>query len=116
MDHEGFYDPQTTKVLLVLVVLGCVLAEAGLIIKAAKSPELHSATGPIWLLATIFLTSLPGILGIMGYRVADKLRFSFGAAGNAAVRLSRHFLVMTAATYAAMIVIGDFLSSLPPTK
>jgi len=115
MADKSLDDPGMTRAMLVLTMLEAIVVEVALIITLSHSSERHSPAGLVLMLATIFVSSVPAVAGIMGYRAADKLRSSLEAAskGNAAIQLSRQFLGITAAAYAAIMVtlvtLGELL-------
>jgi len=100
-------DPGMPRAMLVLTVLEAIVVEVALIITLSHSSKPHSPAGLVLMLAAIFVSSVPAVAGIMGYRLADKLRPTPGIedASGTATRLQILFLGMTAATYGAIITV-----------
>ena len=96
-----------TRILWVGALLVFLLAEAVVIVAGLGLPKAHASLGIGQLLLTVFLIAIPGLAGIKGYYVAERLRSKFDAEQQDAsfVWLSRQFLLATVFAYTAVIFV-----------
>jgi hypothetical protein len=95
-------------------LLTLLMAEAMLIVAFLKSSKPHSPLGTYYLFVSVFVTTLPWIIGIKGYSVVRRLGSSLDAEPEKArvIWLSHQFLSAAIFAYATVIVNLIFFSTI----
>jgi hypothetical protein len=101
-----------TWILLVGTVLVLLVVEATVIVAFAVSPKVHTSLAIGYLLASVLVTSVPGVAGVKGYYVARRLRSAIDAEGEEiiVIWLSRQFLATAVFGYGAVITNVMFMT------
>jgi hypothetical protein len=87
-----------------------LVAETTVIVAFLGLPKVHTSSGIVRLLASVFITSIPGIAAIKGYYVVRRLRLARDVEQEETTWLSRQFLVTAIAAYGTVVLNVIFLT------
>jgi hypothetical protein len=101
-----------SRMFLVGALLVLLVAETTVIVAFLGLPKVHASSVMVHLLASVFVTSIPGIAGVKGYYVAKRLRLALDVnrEETTVMWLSRQYLATAIAAYGAVIMNVIFLT------
>ncbi len=107
MPSKWMHSEWVTHILWAGAVAVFICAEAVVIVACLGLPQGRPSLGIGEALMNVFLTSIPGVVAIGGYRVIRRLRSRFDAERQDVtfIWLSRQFLVGAIFAYAAIVSI-----------
>jgi len=104
--HDRFlrflYGSSVTRVLWVCTVLVFVAAEAQVVAAYLGTPRPHTLLSIGRLLVAVLIVSIPGIAGLKGYQVVNRLSSPVTEEKGKLIWLARQFLMASISAYIAI--------------